>query len=77
MDAIIFTLKEYLFTNHSECTLKSKIMRNLMIIFVVAFSFWFLKNILKCNCSLYSTWKTMYLPNAILCNNVLKAFIHA
>ena len=30
-----------------------------------------LRNILKCNCSPYSTLMTMYLPGAILCSNVL------
>ena len=30
-----------------------------------------LRNILKCNCSPYSTLMKMYLPGAILCSNVL------
>ena len=30
-----------------------------------------LRNILKCNCSPYSTLMTMYLPGAILCSNEL------
>ena len=47
----------------------------LMLIFVVFLSD-LLRNILKCNCSPYSTLITMYLPGAILCSNVLKPFIH-
>ena len=50
-------------TNHSESILKSKIMSILMIIFVVVFFLSdLLRNILKCNCSPYSTLMTMYLP---------------
>ena len=63
---------QYLITNHSESILKSKIMSILMIIFVVVFFLsHLLRNILKCNCSPYSTLMTMYLPGAILCSNVL------
>ena len=44
-----------------------------MIIFVVVFFLSdFLRNILKRNCSPYSTLMTMYLPGAILCSNVWK-----
>ena len=39
-----------------------------MIIFVVVFLSDLLRNILKCNCRLYSTLMTMYLPGAILCS---------
>ena len=43
-----------------------------MIISVVVFFLSdLLGNILKCNCSPYSTLMTMYLPGAILCSNVL------
>ena len=43
-----------------------------MIIFVVVvFLSDLLGNILKCNCSPDSTLMTMYLPDAILCSNVL------
>ena len=58
-------------TNYSESILKCKIMSILIIIFVVVFLFDLLRNILKCNCSPYSTLMTMYLPGAILCSNVL------
>ena len=62
---------QYSITNHSERILKSKIMSILMIIFVVVFQSDLLRNILKCNCSPYSTFMAMYLPGAILCSNVL------
>ena len=61
---------QYSITNYSESILKSKIMSILMIIFVVVFLSDLLRNILKCNCSPYSTLMTMYLPGAILCSNV-------
>ena len=41
-----------------------------MIVFVVVFLSDLLRNILKCNCSPYSTLMAMYLPGAILCSNV-------
>ena len=64
---------QYSITNHSEHILKSKIMSTLIIIFVVFVFFLsdLLRNILKCNCSPYSTLMTMYLPGAILCSNVI------
>ena len=62
---------QYSITNHSESILKSKIMSILMIIFMLFFLSDLLRNILKCNCSPYSTLMTMYLPGAILCSNVL------
>ena len=46
-------------------------MNILMIFVVVVFLSDLLRNILKCNCSPYSTLMTMYLPGAILCINVL------
>ena len=55
---------QYSMTNYSEIILKSKVMSILMIIIFVVFSFSFallfflshlLRNILKCNCSPYST----------------------
>ena len=68
---------QYSITNHSESIFKSEIMSILMFIFVVVFFLSdLLRNILKCNCSPYSTLMTMYLPGAILCSNVLP-FIHA
>ena len=66
---------QYSITKQGEGSLKSKIMSILMIIFVAVFSIRFVKKYLKCNCSPYSTLKTMYLPDAILCSNV--PFIHA
>ena len=62
---------QYSITNHSEGNLMSKIMKILMIIFVVVVVFLsdLLRNILKCNCSPYST--LMYLPGAISCRDVL------
>ena len=52
---------QYLITNHSESILKSKIMSILMSIFVVLFFLSdLLRNILKCNCSPYSTLMTMF-----------------
>ena len=57
---------QYSITNHSESILKSKII--LMVIFFLSV---LLRNILKCNCSPYSTLMTMYLPGAILCSNAL------
>ena len=60
----------YSITYHSESILKSIIMSILMIVFVVVFLLYLLRNILKCNCSQYSTLMTMYLPYAILCSNV-------
>ena len=45
--------RQYLITNHIESILKSKIMSTLMNIFVVGFYLILLKNILKCNCSLF------------------------
>ena len=62
---------QYLITNHSESISKSKIDVHFMIIFVVVFLSHLLRNILKCNCSPYSTFMTMYLPGAILCSNGL------
>ena len=62
---------QYLITNYSESILKSKIKSILMFIFVVFFLSDLLRNILKYNCSPYSTLMTMYLPGAILCSNVL------
>ena len=63
---------QYSITNHSENILKSKIMSILMINFVVIFVLSdLLRNILKCNCRQYSTLTTLYLPDAILCSNVL------
>ena len=59
-------------TNHMERILKSKIMSILMIFFVVVFLSDLLRNILKCNCSPYSTLMTMYLRGAILCSNGLQ-----
>ena len=56
-------------THHSESILKSKSMSIYMIIFVVLSDL--LRNILKCNCSSYSTLMTMYLPGAIYCSNVV------
>ena len=54
---------QYSITNHSESILKSKLMSILMIIFVVVVVFLsdLLRNILKCNCSPYSTLMTKYL----------------
>ena len=63
---------QYSITNHSESNLKSKIMSMLMIFVVVVFFLSdLLRNILKYNCSPYSTLKTMHLPGTILCSNVL------
>ena len=42
-------------TNHNESILKSKIMSILMIILLLFFLSDLLRNILKCNCSPYST----------------------
>ena len=63
---------QYSITNRSENILKSKIMSILMIIFVVVFFLSdLLRNVLKCNCSPYSTLMTVYLPGALLCSNIL------
>ena len=52
----------YSITNHSESILKSKIIGIFMIIFCCCFFLSdLLRNILKCNCSPYSTFMTMYL----------------
>ena len=59
---------QYPITNHSESILKSEIMSILVIFFFLSD---LLRNILKCNCSPYSTLMTMYLPCVILCSNVL------
>ena len=61
---------QYSITNYSESILNSTIMSILMIIFLFFLSD-FLRNILKCNCSPYSTLMTMYLPGAILCSSAL------
>ena len=51
---------QYSITNHSESILKSKIMSILVIIFAVVFLLSdLLRNILKCDCSPYSTLMTM------------------
>ena len=42
-----------------------------VVVVVVVFLSDLLRNVLKCNCSPYSTLMTMYLPGAILCSNVL------
>ena len=52
---------QYSITNHSESILKSKTISIVMIILLLKFSN-LLKNVLKCNCSLYATLMTMYLP---------------
>ena len=61
---------KYSITNHSESILKSKIMSILMIVLLLCFLSDLFRNILKCNCSQYSTLMTMYLPGAILCCKV-------
>ena len=68
-----------LIKNYSETSiiemlmvLKSKtISISIIDVGVVFFLSDFLRNILKRNCSPYSTMMTMYLPGAILCSNVL------
>ena len=58
---------QYSITYHSESILKPKIMSILMIVNVFVFFLSdLLRNILKCNCSPYSTLMKMYLPGAIL-----------
>ena len=47
---------QYLIINHNESILKLKIMSILMIFILTDL----LRNILKCNCSPYSTLMTMY-----------------
>ena len=61
---------QYSVTNHSERILKFK--KHFNDYFCCCFFLSdLLSNIVKCNCSPYSTLMTMYIPGTILCSNLL------
>ena len=63
---------QYSITNHSESIFQFQSHAHFNDYFCCCFFLYdLLRNILKCNCSQYSTLMTIYLPDAILCSNVL------